>query len=175
MTKGVAQPLRSTQPQCTQMQESQYKTQMTETSQPKINSQPQSKGGRAFIVTETSPYGQLYNTHLYIPNPSAVSYQSQWALVNPQNFKQLAISTHHPNGQQELRILVEPDWVNNTGGDQSIVTFDCTHVAKADLSRQIHPPEDWNHDLSSLSNPRWWGQINIPICPNCISLPKIHI
>jgi len=119
-----------------------------------INSQPQSKGGHAFIVTKTGPYGQLYNTLLYIPNPSAVSHQSRWALVNPQNFKQLAISTHHPNGQQELRILVEPEWVNNPGGDQSIVTIDCTQVAKADLSRRILPPDDWNPDLSSLSNPR---------------------
>lgn len=129
-----------------------------------IDSQLQSKGGRAFVLAEYGPYGELQCSQLYIRGLSGTQQQPQWAFIPAESFKQMGLSSRLPSGRLELRILVEPEWVNDPRGDQSNAYIDCTGVAEVDLSRRLPIPEDWNPDVfgdyESLFDAN--GEISIP-------------
>jgi len=108
----------------------------------------------ACIIANYDCYGNVQEAHLLTQNLSDSQDQPRFTLIDKVDYPQMIQDSRDAANQQGLHVVVKPEWVNNPKRDESIEVWSCSLVAKADRTRPMRIPNDWNPDLSSLLDTR---------------------
>jgi len=126
----------------------------------KITSDPPLEGGHTFVITKSSPYGDLIGHKVHARNWDKIKQQSNWSLMGNLEEREVLSQSQHTLHQEELHILLNPEEIDNTGcNNENITVHKCPAVIKVHLSDRVPLPDDWcaivaSRNLCSSSSPR---------------------